>query len=355
MGEKIMNRQPSMKKTFTQKLDRLILSVVFSVGFFSANVSQAGMTNTFTWIGGTSTNAADSNNYTATVGNISGWNLAGSTNSYVYPGTNTQTGTQVLNYGGAATVYTYGLTVTNWTSNVIMTNMGDWRVDSGGLVASNAAASTLSIITSGGTGQLGGNATFSGNMSVYVTALSGHSTTSRTLTQNLTNLTISNFMVNANTIYASNAPFTFNGTGNTTIIGSISNKTQFISSGGNIGSLFVNSGTLNIATVSSANTNLVSGLVLSNAGSVYVLGQLSLGSTMFDVKVGSSVATNRPTFGLMNTSSVTSVALTNNFVIANTVAATNVFKAQSGKTLTLSGTYPEAQTEQWWPMLEPWC
>ena len=39
----------------------------------------------------------------------------------------------------------------------------------------------------------------------------------------------------------------------------------------------------------------------------------------------------------MNTSSVTSVALTNNFVIANTAGAANVFKAQSGKTLTLSG------------------
>jgi len=59
---------------------------------------------------------------------------------------------------------------------------------------------------------------------------------------------------------------------------------------------------------------------------------------MFDVKVGGANATNRPTFGLINTSSITSVALTNNFVIANTAAAINVFKAQTGKTLTLSGT-----------------
>jgi hypothetical protein len=340
MGEKIMNRQPSMKKTFTQKLSRLTLPTILSLGFFSASVSQAAMVNTFTWIGGTSTNAADSNNYTATVGNISGWSLSGSTNAYVYPGTNTQTGTQVLNYGGAANVYTYGLTVTNWTSNVIMTNMGDWRVDSGGLVASNAAAGALSIVTSNGVGQLGGDATFSGNMSVYITALGGHSTAGRTLTQNLTNLTISNFTVNAATIYATSpaTKFTLSGTGNTTIFGSISNKSTFLSSGGNQGSLFVNSGTLNIATTSSVNTNWVSGLVLSNNGSVYILGQLSLGSAMFDVKVGGANVTNRPTFGLMNTSSITSVALTNNFAIANTAAAANVFKAQSGKTLTLSGT-----------------
>jgi autotransporter-associated beta strand protein len=312
---------------------------VLLIGLFSANVSQAGMTNTFTWIGGTSTNAASSANYTATVGNISGWSLSGSTNAYVYPGTNTQTGTQTLDYGGAATVYTYGLTVTNWTSNVIMTNMGDWRVDNGGLVASNAAASTLSIMTTGGVGQLGGDATFSGNMSVYVTGLGGHSTAGRTLTNNLTNLTISNFTVNSATIQATSAAtkFTLSGTGNTTIFGAISNKTLFAGSGGNLGSLFVNSGTLNIATTNSANTNWVSGLVLSNSGSVYVLGQLSLGSPTSGVQVGAGNATNRTTFGLMNTSSITSVALTNNFVIANTAAATNIFKAQSGKTLTLSG------------------
>ena len=315
-----------------------IMSTAFALGLFSGNVSQAAMVNTFTWIGGTNTNAANSANYTATVGNISGWNLAGSTNAYVYPGVTAQNGTQVLDYSNAASVYTYGLTVTNWKGDVVMTNLADWRVDSGGLAVTSSVASTLWIMASNGVGQLGGSpVTFSGNMSVYVTGLGGHSTTARTLTQNLTNLTISNLTVNAATVQASATPLTLSGTGNTTVVGSISNKTQFLSTGGNAGYLLVNSGTLNIATASSANTNWVSGLVLSNAGSVYVLGQLSLGSPMFDTKVGSSVATNRTTFGLINTSSVTSVALTNNFVIANTVAATNVFKAQSGKTLTLSG------------------
>ena len=317
-----------------------IMSTAFALGLFSANVSQGAMSNNFSWIGGTSTNAASSVNYTNLTngGSMAGWNLAGSTNSYVYRGTNTQTGTQILDYGGAASVYTYGLTITNWAGDVVMTNLADWRIDSGGLVASNSAGSTLWIMASNAVGQLGGSpVTFSGNMSVYVTGLGGHSTTARTLTQNLTNLTISNLTVNAATVFANSTPLTLSGTGNTTVVGSISNKTQFITNGGNPGYLLVNSGTLNIATASSANTNWVSGLVLSNSGSVYILDQLSLGSPMFDVKVGAANATNRTTFGLLNTSSVTSVALTNNFVIANTAAATNVFKAQSGKTLTLSG------------------
>jgi autotransporter-associated beta strand protein len=330
---KVQSFPPMLKR----KLRLWILPSALSIGLFSTNISQAAMSNTYTWIGGTNTNAASSSNYTATVGNISGWNLAGSTNAYIYPGTNTQTGTQVLSYGGAALVYTFGLTVTNWAGDVVMTNFADWRIDAGNLVASNSSASTLWIMGSNAVGQLGGNPAFSGNMSVYVTGLGGHSTTARTLTQNLTNLTISNLTVNAATVFASAAPLTLGGTGNTTVVGSISNKTLFVSNGGNSGYLSVNSGTLNIATTNSANTNWVSGLVLSNNGNAYVLGQLSLGSPMFDVKVGATNATNRTTFGLLNTSSVTSVALTNNFVIANTAAATNVFKAQSGKTLTLSG------------------
>jgi len=330
---KVQSIQPMLKR----KLRLWILPLALPLGLFSVNVSQGAMSNTYTWIGGTNTNAASSNNYTATAGNISGWNLAGSTNAYIYPGTNTQTGTQVLSYGGAASVYTFGLTVTNWAGDVVMTNFADWRIDAGNLVASNSSASTLWIMGSNAVGQLGGNPAFSGNMSVYVTGLGGHSTTARTLTQNLTNLTVSNLTVNAATVFASAAPLTLSGTGNTTVVGSISNKTLFVSNGGNPGCLVVNSGTLNIATTNSANTNWVSGLVLSNTGSAYVLGQLSLGSPMFDVKMGATNATNRPTFGLMNTSSITSVALTNNFVIANTAAATNVFKAQSGKTMTLSG------------------
>jgi fibronectin-binding autotransporter adhesin len=337
---KVQSIQPVLK----QKIRMWILPASISLGLFSANVSQAAMTNNFSWIGGTSTNAASSVNYTNLTngGSMTGFNLAGTTNAYVYRGTNTQTGTQVLDYGGAASVYMYGLTVTNWAGDVVMTNFADWRVDSGNLVASNSNGSTLWIMGSNAVGQLGGSpVTFSGNMSVYVTGLSGHSTSARILNQNLTNLVISNFTVNNNSTNQSTSgtqTFLFSGTGNTTIIGSITNKGQFLTNGGNLGYLAINSGTLNIATISSANTNWASGLVLSNNGSVYVLGQLSLGAPMFDVKVGGANVTNRTTFGLLNTSSITSITLTNNFVISNSAAATHVFKAQSGKTMTLSGT-----------------
>jgi hypothetical protein len=109
-----------------------IMSTAFALGLFSVNVSQGAMSNNFSWIGGTSTNAASSANYTNLTngGSMAGWNLAGSTNSYVYRGTNTQTGTQILDYGGAASVYTYGLTITNWAGDVVMTNLADWRIDS---------------------------------------------------------------------------------------------------------------------------------------------------------------------------------------------------------------------------------
>ncbi|NBS07777.1 MAG: hypothetical protein EBS69_10470, partial [Verrucomicrobia bacterium] len=252
-----------------------IMSGAFALGLFSGNVLQAAMSNNFSWIGGTSTNAASSVNYTNLTngGSMTGFNLAGTTNAYVYRGTNTQTGTQVLDYGGAASVYMYGLTVTNWAGDVVMTNFADWRIDSGNLVASNSTGSTLWIMGSNAVGQLGGSPlTFSGNMSVYVTGLGGHSSTARILTQNLTNLTISNLTVNTATVFASATPLTLSGTGNTTVVGSISNKTQFVSSGGNPGYLLINSGTLNIATTNTANTNWVSGLVLSNSGNVYILG-----------------------------------------------------------------------------------
>jgi fibronectin-binding autotransporter adhesin len=330
---KVQSIQPVLK----QKIRMWILPFALSLGLFSANVSQAAMSNTYTWIGGTNTNAASSTNYTATVGNISGWNLAGGTNAYVYPVTNAQT--QVLDFGGAASVQPYGVTVRDATRDVVMTNMVEWRIDAGNLLVTNSTGvGTLSIISTAGPGTPNGSpVTFSGNMSVYISHFAGHNSAARQLTQNLTNLSISNFTVNKAASAATSAvtTFTFSGTGNTTIVGVITNYGVSYT---NSGYLAVSGGTLNIATTNSANTNWTSGLVLSNSGSVYVLGQLSLGKSPFDIRIGGANATNRPTFGLINTSSITSVALTNNFVIANTAAATNVFKAQSGKTLTLSGT-----------------
>ena len=304
------------------------------------------MTNTYTWIGGTNTNAASSNNYTATAGNISGWNLAGSTNAYIYPGTNAQTGTQTLNFGGAPTLSAMWLYVTNWPGDVVITNVGEVRIDTAlGVTNNSGNANKLWIMATNAyaTGGMLGNATFSGNLPVYFTILGGHSTTTRTITQNLASLEISNLTVNntssSNLKAGINTSLIFSGSGNTTVVGSIINGTPFSTAPvtTNPGSLMISSGTLNIATTNLANTNWVSGLVVSNNGNVYILGQLSLGSSAFDVRINTVNATNRTTFGLINTSSITSVALTNNFVIANTAAATNVFKAQSGKTLTLSG------------------
>jgi autotransporter-associated beta strand protein len=337
---------PPIQPTLKRKLRLWILPVSLSLGLFSANVSKGAMSNTYTWIGGTNTNAALSTNYTNTVGSMAGFNLAGTTNAYIYPGTNAQTGTQTLNFGGAPTLSAMWLYVTNWPGDVVITNVGEVRIDTAlGVTNNSGNANKLWIMATNAyaTGGMLGNATFSGNLPVYFTILGGHSTTTRTITQNLASLEISNLTVNntssSNLKAGTNTSLIFSGSGNTTVVGSIINGTPLSTAPvtTNPGSLMISSGTLNIATTNLANTNWVSGLVVSNNGSVYILGQLSLGRSAFDVRINTVNATNRTTFGLINTSSITSVALTNNFVIANTAAATNVFKAQSGKTLTLSG------------------
>ena len=106
---KVQSTQPVLK----QRLQLWILPLALSLGLFSASVSQGAMSNTYTWIGGTNTNAALSTNYTNTVGSMAGFSLAGTTNAYIYPGTNAQTGTQTLNFGGAPTWSAMWLYVTN--------------------------------------------------------------------------------------------------------------------------------------------------------------------------------------------------------------------------------------------------
>ena len=188
-----------------------IFCLALIIGLFSGNVSQAAMSNTYTWIGGTNTNATNSAFYSNTVGTMAQFSFSGSVNAFVYPGTNTQTGTQIFNFGGTTnSIMAYGWTFTNWSGDIILTNLADWRVDSGGLAITNGTGtSTLWIMGSNAVGQLGGDSTFSGNYSVYVTGLGGHSTSARKLTQNLTNLVISNLTVNAWTTNATIPSFTY--------------------------------------------------------------------------------------------------------------------------------------------------
>ena len=261
--------------------------------------------------------------------------------------------------------------VTGYTKNVIFTNVEEWRFMAGALTLTNSSglsgtnAGTLYIYNTMNS-QLGNSSqTFAGNMAFYLGDISGHTSSARTLTQNLPSLCISNLGV---TMANSSQPFTpgtmtatltFSGSGTSTIIGSIYSS-RFTATGGNTNNSALTvggTGTFNLASTNAINVSTTSsaypgvtagiygwnsGLIITNSASVYVAGQRSLGAQAWDVKIGTTNA-GKTTFGVFTnnewaTNSTTAVPLTNNFAIANSGAGTNIFKAQAGRTLVLSGT-----------------
>ena len=317
--------------------------------------ASAAYTNTFTWTGGTNTNAASaSGNYTvtgtgATTNTGTGYNYTNSTYPTVYDFNNTA-------------IYAYGLTNSGSTNDVIFTNVTAYRLDQGGVLLTNnsgkvgkVAGNTLYIYNTLES-QLGGNVTFSGNMALYYAFLGGHSSSARTVTQNLASMCISNFGVNYSGTTNLTAPtMTWGGSGTTTITGVITNKAWLVNNGltTNNGYLAVTGGVMNIATTNAlnatANLGWNSGLIISNTASVYVGGQNSLGAQAFDIKMGSAAA-QASTFGLFGsnewaTNAANSAIITNNFVINNGGAtATNRFLAGSNSSLTMSGKISSANT-----------
>lgn len=245
---------------------------------------------------------------------------------------------------GATNITVTNLVVTNFSGNVVLTNVRDFRLYSttaAALSANGAAGSTLYIynsqassaaILSSSTAQ-----TFGGNMSVYLDRFVTHTTTARILTQNLTNFTINNFLINPNSALP-NATTTFQGTGTTTIAGVISQSTN---ANPNPYMISVNSGTVNI-TGTNNSASWRNGLLIKNGGSVYIADQGSLGGTGDLLLQGTTTATG--TFGL-TAGSLAAVALSNNLVISNSSSSVvQSIVAGTGKTLTINGVISSANT-----------
>ena len=322
--------------------------MAISLGLFSASVSQAIV---YTWTNGTTS-------FSPAVTNTTSWNptatngffLNSSSNGLTFSNYYNQTSVQSFDWSGVNVAVTNQI-VTGYTRNVIFTNVGEWRFMAGSVTLTNTSntsgtnAGTLYIYNTANS-QLGNSTqTFAGNMAFYLGDLSGHTSSSRTVTQNLPSLCISNFgvtMANSSQLFTPGtmtANLTFNGSGTSTVIGSlyVSRLTSVTNSYTNNSALTIGgTGTFNIASTNSNNASTTtfsvgagatavygwnSGLIITNSASVYVAGQRSLGAQAWDVKI---VTTNagKTTFGVFTsnewaTNSTTSVPLTNNFVIAN--------------------------------------
>lgn len=351
----------------SKKIGSSLALGILLIGLFSANVSQAVV---YTWTNGATSGSANvTNNASWTPAATNNFYLTASSNGLTFSNYYTQAADQTFNWA-AVNVGITNQIVSAYTKNVIFTNVGEWRFVSGNLTLTNSSglvgtnAGTLCIYNTNDS-SLGTSPTWSGNMAFYLGTISAHSSSSRTLTQNLPSLCISNFGVcgaNSSQLFTPGtmtATMTFNGSGTSTIIGPIYSTRLTNSTNGytNNSALIIASGTFNIASTNTNNTNTTaynlqtgaaavygwnSGLIITNSASVYIAGQRSLGVQAWDVKIGTTNA-GATTFGVFTnnewaTNSTTSVPLTNNFAIANSGAGTNIFKAQTGRTLALSGT-----------------
>jgi len=343
----------------------MLVAFTAIVSFLTPRQSQAALSNTLTWAGVTNTNVTGSNNWSASpaYSGTNGFNLSNTIYQYVFTNNYSAVGPQTFSYmnsnaGG------FGFTFGGY-SNVLVTNVGTFRFDSGGLTATNAGGGTL-IIWNTNNSQLTGNMAFLGNMNVWMNNLANHSSTARIVTNNL-NLALNNLVVNsmtASTIGSNNTTsMTWDGTGTNTVLGAITVASQTSTNGltNNAGALIVKAGTMNIATTNAANRSTTgmsidnstqygwnSGLVITNSGSVFVAGQNSLGVQAWNIKMGTTNG-GTTTLGLFDknewaTNTATSVTLTNSFDINNSGAGTNIFRGVAGKTLALSGVIASANT-----------
>jgi autotransporter-associated beta strand protein len=362
---KVQSNQPMLK----QRLQLWILPLALSLGLFSANVSQAQSTITNAWIGTTSTNAASNINYTTngTTGNAA-TNLFAVTNTFVYSNSYSQATVQTFDFGRTNAIVS-GVSIRSYSNNVVFTNVGQYRLDSGGITATNGSglsgkAAGIFYIWNTNVSQLANSTTtIQGNMGIFIQNLSEHSSSARTVTQNAGSLCISNLGVTmANSSNGlSSAILTWSGTGTTTVIGSLF-QSRLSSGGTNVtAAMTVQSGTLNLATTNTNNVSTSSvtydgnnnfgwnsGLIITNSGSVFVNGQNSMGIQNTNVRIGTT-NNGTTTFGLFGsndwaTNTATIVTLTNNFDINNSGAGTNIFRGITGKSLILSGVLTNANT-----------
>jgi len=370
-----------MSKVETSPRSRYMWMLVALTAIMFVCVADESRAADYTWNNGVNsgstfvTNPVSWNNASGAATN--GFYL--SNNALIFTNSYNQTAPQTFNWDRvnvqvSSAGGTSALAVSGYTNDVIMTNVAEWRFMSGNLLLTNLtgltgkSAGTVYIYNTNNSA-LGTSPTFAGNMGLFLGDLSGHGSSLRTVTQNLGSLCISNFGVSAPNSSQTFTPGTmtanliFNGSGTSTITGTIYSSRLTNSSGATNNSAFtVSSGTVNLATTNAnnASTNSFayngmsggaygwnSGLVITNNGSVYIGGQNSLGAQAWNIKMGT--ATGTTTFGVFGANEwannlASTVSVTNNFDFNNSGAGTNIFRGMAGKTFALSGVIASANT-----------
>jgi len=225
--------------------------------------AEAALSNTLTWAGTTNTNVAVSNNWTPSpaYAGANGFNLSNSIYLYVFSNSYSQAnGSQTFSFANS-NAGAYGYSFAGYTNSVLVTNVGTFRLDSGGITATNATGTGTVTIWNTNTSQLTGPSTFLGNQAILLNNLYNHSSTARIVTNNNSNLAINNLGVNSassSTVGGANGvSFTWLGTGTMTVLNSIMVVAQTNGAGTatNNGALIITSGTINLATTNAANAS----------------------------------------------------------------------------------------------------
>jgi len=298
---KNQNSQFSIDRTCAAFVFALILSMFNGSELFSQT----------TWIG-TTTNATSAANWSS--------GLPSTNNGAILNGTG-GTVSSTLNFGNTDLNVT-NLAVSNYSGDVTLTNVKDFRTGTGTLVANGVAGSTLTINNSQASGGSTANGVWSGNMNVFLNRFLTHSTGSHTFTTSIGQLTINDFYIQA----------------------TVNAGTQFIN----------NSGTININTLSqrAGSTLTVPIMTYFSGGTFNLLGEnnstvysgIRLNSTTLNLAGNGSLGTadlyvtaTTNTLGLTSGSS-SAVTLANNLIISNGSATTVLNIAPgAGKSLALNG------------------
>ena len=306
---KIRNLQFSIDRTCAAFVFALILSMFNGSELFSQT----------TWIG-TTTNATSAANWSS--------GLPTSTSGAILNGAG-GTVSSTLDFGNSAFSVNY-LSVTNYSGNVTLTNLTDFRLTAttASLVANGVAGSTLTINNSAASTSstlIGLSGVWSGNMNVFLNRYAGNPSGARALTTSLGQLTINDF-------YSQGINSTANQSINNSGIININTLSQ--KAGTAVATAYMTTfsgGTVNL--LGTNNSTVSNGIRLSGSTTLNLAGNGSLGTADLYVQGGTS------TYNLGLTSgSSSAVTLANNLIITNGTATTVLNIAPGdGKSLALNG------------------
>ena len=359
-----MNRHPSMKKVFAQKMGRLLLPAIFSLGFFSPSV-LLGQTNAYwdvngttngqggngTWSASTSFWTTNSVNADANSGGPNGGGLFAVANG-AGGSVITNSGNFIFNFGGTAGTITQGGAFQAYGLNFLVPNY-IWMIDGTGtngrtMTTSNGVslgANSLTLLN----GPRGLNSfTFAGPTTASAVGLTGSVGASLTLRNLVQDSTTNSFGVYlSGGSIASTIPINIDiGTGSKISLGSQSSGGATINSAitlnTNASGVALNitnssSGTVTFNGVISGLNGLVldntsSGKITFNGINTYSGGTIVNGTGTGQINLGNSAALGTGTISISGTSTSYLRGA------ANALDVTNNINIASGATLQLAAT-----------------